>query len=242
MWNAIPFVTAPLGLVAFLAAAYATFVRFSLRHKLDEIKTAPESERGSLIEQTLDRWGIPVADLPNEDRYALLLKILNTKRINYLVSAVLTFAFFSGCVIAWAYFHYLPPTPEPLKVSRFAGTYRGNFDYSPPAKSNLAPYQHGSGSLTIDKTGQVAGTYRTSAPNVIGINGDATLRGTITAEGKVNFVCNFPKGSGAFDEPIVTAHGQLYPMGDSGLGGELIECIAESDATAGIVNLRLTRE
>lgn len=108
MFEAIQYVGTPIALVAFIVAvvAYAYRARLDSRRKL--IETAPESERGRVLEAALrDFTTVPTDTLTREQRYNLAVQLIEERRAKFrsltLVSVIVA-ALLASVVIVFTLF------------------------------------------------------------------------------------------------------------------------------------------
>jgi hypothetical protein len=80
MWSVVPLVATPLILLAFLAAVIAQRHSSHLKYELELIKSAPEQERGRLIEGKLRVYSLQHDNLTREQKFTLLQQQINLQR------------------------------------------------------------------------------------------------------------------------------------------------------------------
>ena len=99
MWQTVGSISTGLALVAFAIAALLTAYRSKLNNRANVIKSLPEKDRGSAVEQELNAFGIRAEGLSPDARYQIALKEigLREKKLKYIfivaiVAAVLATA------------------------------------------------------------------------------------------------------------------------------------------------------
>jgi len=89
MWNAIPYVTSGITLVAFIAAIAA----WTYKSKLDErqrlIRTAPEGDRGPLVRNALEFLNVDTAELTKQQQYNIALEQIHARAQRFKITAAL---------------------------------------------------------------------------------------------------------------------------------------------------------
>src|SRR4028119_502677 len=92
MWEQVQHVKEPLIAVAFLVATIAAFIlkAYSVRakHRLEMIKTAPEHDRASLIEATLETYHLKQDNLNREQKFNLIQTVLLRKAERFKIGAL----------------------------------------------------------------------------------------------------------------------------------------------------------
>jgi len=90
VFEAIQYVGTPIALVAFIVAVVAYAYRGRLEERRKLIETAPEQDRGRVLEAALrDFTTIPTDNLTREQRYDLALKLIEERRAKF---KMMTFA------------------------------------------------------------------------------------------------------------------------------------------------------
>lgn len=87
MWTTIKYVSSGITLIAFLGALAAWLYKSHLLKTERLIKTVPEAERASLVEQTLLLFKLEPAKLTREQRYNLALRQIHEHARRYRVTA-----------------------------------------------------------------------------------------------------------------------------------------------------------
>lgn len=78
-WNAIPYVTSGLALVAFVWAVFLTSWLAGLRTQRDKVKAAPTKDRVRALEIAAEYIGVDLKDIPPGQRQAIVLKQMDNK-------------------------------------------------------------------------------------------------------------------------------------------------------------------
>ncbi|WP_287584057.1 SPFH domain-containing protein [Candidatus Borrarchaeum sp.] len=104
MWEAIGSVSSGLALAAFIVAAAVTVLRRRLLHKENLIKSAPESERPSLVQAALDSYSIVTTDLTKQQRYDLIMEQIRQRARRFRITSVVIviLAFLAAALAAYA--------------------------------------------------------------------------------------------------------------------------------------------
>lgn len=103
MWEAIGSVSSGLALAAFIVAAAVTLLRRRLLHKENLIKSAPETERSSLVQAALDSYSIDTTDLTKQQRYDLVMEQIRQRARRFRITSVVIviLAFLAAALAAY---------------------------------------------------------------------------------------------------------------------------------------------
>ena len=104
MWEAIGSVSSGLALAAFIVAAAVALLRRRLLHKENLIKSAPETERSSLVQAALDSYSIDTTDLTKQQRYDLIMEQIRQRARRFRITSVVIviLAFLAAGLAAYA--------------------------------------------------------------------------------------------------------------------------------------------
>jgi hypothetical protein len=108
-FEAIQYVGTPIALVAFVAAVVAWVFRARLAERRKLIESAPEAERGRLLEATIrDFTTVPTDTLTREQRYNLAVKLIDERAAKFkmMTNASIVVALIFAAIIAL--FTYFP--------------------------------------------------------------------------------------------------------------------------------------
>ena len=87
MWNAIPYVTSGITLIAFIAAIVAWMYKSKLDERERLIRTAPEGDRGPLVRNALEFLNVETAGLGKEQQYKIALEQIQARGQRFKISA-----------------------------------------------------------------------------------------------------------------------------------------------------------
>jgi len=89
MWEAIPYVTGGLTLVAFIVAAAASVYVAQIRSRERTIKTVTDKNRADAVQEVLQFFRIDAANLTKEHQYQLALEQIRSRERRYVIAASL---------------------------------------------------------------------------------------------------------------------------------------------------------
>ncbi|WP_245503388.1 hypothetical protein [Rhizobium leguminosarum] len=137
-WNAIPYVTSGLALVAFVWAVFLSSWLAGLRNERNKVEAAPPKDRLKALEIAAKYIGVDLKDLPPNQRQAIVLKQMELKASfeKMKLGAALVVGVIALCLVAYAvWFANAQP------VARGATTPAGKVDRSQeaPAQQREVP-------------------------------------------------------------------------------------------------------
>lgn len=116
IWAALKYVTSPLTLIAFLAAAVSWVYVTQLKRIESLIRAARPEDRKVLVEGALDVLRVPVANLPAEQRFELALRLVEGRRFK-VKAALAIFALVALALTALTIVAFINQRPDSsLKV------------------------------------------------------------------------------------------------------------------------------
>lgn len=100
IWTAIKYVSSGITLVAFIVAVTAWVYRASILQKERQIRQAPESARGDLVESALEFFRVDTSGLSAKQQYDLALEQIHAKALRFRSTAIVVviIAFFGAAV------------------------------------------------------------------------------------------------------------------------------------------------
>lgn len=114
MWEAIPYVTSGLTLVAFLAAIAAWACRRVVTRQERLIRTAPDQSRAQLVRDALEFFNVDPAGLTREQQYEIALRQINARAERFRITAIVVIivTVLGGAVSGYAIFRTPVASPS----------------------------------------------------------------------------------------------------------------------------------
>ncbi|TAU37819.1 hypothetical protein ELI44_32895 (plasmid) [Rhizobium ruizarguesonis] len=166
-WNAIPFVTSGLALVAFVWAVFLTSWLAKLRTERDKVKSAPPKDRVRALEIAAEYIGVNLQDIPAGQRQVIVLQQMAYKASlqKMKIGALLFVGIVALLLVAYAAWFARgatkPPTPTtpvervaPLKEKVTLPVQSSADVIVPPAPDALKPK---AGTLWVNRDGSRGG-------------------------------------------------------------------------------------